>query len=117
MNTVYERAFAGRLPTRTTVGASLPGYGVEIDCIAVIPTCRDAVTRADSRHVRCALGFVGPFNARQICASPRNTVATRISGTDAAATAWERPPTPRTPGQSITHTERRFVTDGPQRGR
>ena len=38
VNTVYERAFAGRLPTRTTVGASLPGYGIEIDCIAVIPT-------------------------------------------------------------------------------
>jgi len=27
----------GRLPTRTTVGVTLPGYDVEIDCIAVIP--------------------------------------------------------------------------------
>jgi 2-iminobutanoate/2-iminopropanoate deaminase len=38
VNTVYERAFAGALPTRTTVGVNLPGYGVEIDCIAVMPS-------------------------------------------------------------------------------
>ena len=38
VNAVYERAFRGRLPTRTTVGATLPGYDVEIDCIAVIPS-------------------------------------------------------------------------------
>jgi 2-iminobutanoate/2-iminopropanoate deaminase len=37
VNIAYERAFTGGLPTRTTVGASLPGYGVEIDCIAVVP--------------------------------------------------------------------------------
>jgi 2-iminobutanoate/2-iminopropanoate deaminase len=37
VNTVYERVFAGWRPTRTTVGATLPGYGVEIDCIAVLP--------------------------------------------------------------------------------
>ena len=36
-NAVYTRAFDGRLPTRTAVGAKLPGYGVEIDCIAVRP--------------------------------------------------------------------------------
>lgn len=35
VNASYERAFRGNLPTRTTVGVSLPGYGVEIDCIAV----------------------------------------------------------------------------------
>jgi 2-iminobutanoate/2-iminopropanoate deaminase len=38
VNAVYERAFGDRLPTRTTVGVMLPGYGVEIDCIAVLPT-------------------------------------------------------------------------------
>ena len=37
VNAAYERAFDGRLPTRTTVGVSLPGYGVEIDCIAILP--------------------------------------------------------------------------------
>jgi len=37
VNAVYERAFAGHLPTRTTVGVTLPGYDIEIDCIAVIP--------------------------------------------------------------------------------
>jgi len=36
-NAVYARAFGARLPTRTTVGAMLPGYGVEIDCVAVLP--------------------------------------------------------------------------------
>ena len=37
VNEAYERAFDGHRPTRTTVGVSLPGYGVEIDCIAVVP--------------------------------------------------------------------------------
>ena len=37
VNRAYEQAFGGHLPTRTTVGATLPGYGVEIDCIAVVP--------------------------------------------------------------------------------
>lgn len=37
VNTVYERAFGGWRPTRTTVGATLPGYGIEIDCVAVVP--------------------------------------------------------------------------------
>jgi 2-iminobutanoate/2-iminopropanoate deaminase len=36
-NAAYERAFGGHLPTRTAVGATLPGYGVEIDCVAVLP--------------------------------------------------------------------------------
>ena len=40
LNAVYERAFAGHLPTRTTVGVDLPGYRVEIDCIAARPTRR-----------------------------------------------------------------------------
>jgi len=38
VNDAYERAFDGHRPTRTTVGVSLPGYGVEIDCIAVLST-------------------------------------------------------------------------------
>ena len=40
MNAVYERAFAGHKPARTTVQvAGLPGEDlrVEIDCIAVLP--------------------------------------------------------------------------------
>jgi 2-iminobutanoate/2-iminopropanoate deaminase len=37
VNAVYGRAFGGWHPTRTTVGVSLPGYGIEIDCIAVQP--------------------------------------------------------------------------------
>ncbi|CAN5273240.1 RidA family protein [soil metagenome] len=36
-NVAYLRAFGSRLPARTAVGAELPGYGIEIDCIAVIP--------------------------------------------------------------------------------
>ncbi|MBK4348790.1 RidA family protein [Lacisediminihabitans changchengi] len=36
-NAAYTAAFGARLPARTTVGASLPGYGVEIDCIALLP--------------------------------------------------------------------------------
>ena len=38
VNEVYERALREHLPTRTTVGVMLPGYGVEIDCIAVVPS-------------------------------------------------------------------------------
>jgi hypothetical protein len=30
-------AFGGSLPARTAVGARLPGYPVEIDCIAALP--------------------------------------------------------------------------------
>jgi 2-iminobutanoate/2-iminopropanoate deaminase len=36
-NAAYEVAFAETLPARTTVGVDLPGYGVEVDCIAVLP--------------------------------------------------------------------------------
>jgi 2-iminobutanoate/2-iminopropanoate deaminase len=36
VNAVYERAFAGHRPTRTTLGVTLPGYDVEIECIAVV---------------------------------------------------------------------------------
>jgi 2-iminobutanoate/2-iminopropanoate deaminase len=36
VNAVYERVFGDHLPTRTTVGVMLPGYGVDIDCIAVL---------------------------------------------------------------------------------
>jgi 2-iminobutanoate/2-iminopropanoate deaminase len=35
-NEAYVHAFGTRIPARTAVGASLPGYGVEIDCIASI---------------------------------------------------------------------------------
>ena len=34
----YAAPFGEQLPARTTVGVELPGYGVEIDCIAVIPS-------------------------------------------------------------------------------
>ena len=37
MNEVYARTFPDPLPARTTVGASLPGIKVEIDCVAVLP--------------------------------------------------------------------------------
>jgi 2-iminobutanoate/2-iminopropanoate deaminase len=37
MNEVYSRIFPEPLPARTTVGASLPGIKVEIDCVAVLP--------------------------------------------------------------------------------
>ena len=36
-NEAYAAAFGSELPARTTVGATLPGYLVEIDCIAVLP--------------------------------------------------------------------------------
>jgi reactive intermediate/imine deaminase len=37
MNEVYAQTFPQPLPARTTVGASLPGFLVEIDCVAVLP--------------------------------------------------------------------------------
>jgi 2-iminobutanoate/2-iminopropanoate deaminase len=37
MNAQYERAFPKPLPARTTIGASLPGIKVEIDCVALAP--------------------------------------------------------------------------------
>ena len=36
MNTVYAEFFADPLPARTTVGAVLAGFKVEIDCVAVL---------------------------------------------------------------------------------
>lgn len=35
-NKAYVRVFGTRIPARTAVGANLPVYGVEIDCVAVI---------------------------------------------------------------------------------
>jgi reactive intermediate/imine deaminase len=35
-NAAYVRAFDGKLPARTAVGVKLPGYAVEIDCIAKV---------------------------------------------------------------------------------
>ena len=37
MNDVYAEFFPEPLPARTTVGATLPGILVEIDCVAVLP--------------------------------------------------------------------------------
>jgi 2-iminobutanoate/2-iminopropanoate deaminase len=37
MNAVYGDFFADPLPARTTVGAVLAGFKVEIDCVAVLP--------------------------------------------------------------------------------
>jgi 2-iminobutanoate/2-iminopropanoate deaminase len=37
MNAAYGETFPDPLPARTTVGASLPGILVEIDCVAVLP--------------------------------------------------------------------------------
>jgi len=37
MNDVYAEFFPDPLPARTTVGATLPGILVEIDCVAVLP--------------------------------------------------------------------------------
>lgn len=36
-NEEYASRFGSRLPARTTIGADLPGYLVEIDCIALLP--------------------------------------------------------------------------------
>ena len=38
MNSAYAEFFADPLPARTTVGAALAGFKVEIDCVAVLPT-------------------------------------------------------------------------------
>ncbi len=35
-NTAYVRAFGSRFPARTLVEVRLPGYAVEIDCIAAV---------------------------------------------------------------------------------
>jgi len=37
MNEVYGAMFPQPLPARTTVGAVLHGFNVEIDCVAVLP--------------------------------------------------------------------------------
>jgi len=37
MNGVYAEFFVDPLPARTTVGAGLAGFKVEIDCVAVLP--------------------------------------------------------------------------------
>lgn len=37
MNDVYAEMFPDPLPARTTIGATLLGFKVEIDCIAVLP--------------------------------------------------------------------------------
>ena len=37
MNETYGQIFPHPLPVRTTVGATLPGILVEIDCVAVLP--------------------------------------------------------------------------------
>jgi 2-iminobutanoate/2-iminopropanoate deaminase len=37
MNEVYSETFPRPLPARTTVGAALAGFLVEIDCVAVLP--------------------------------------------------------------------------------
>jgi 2-iminobutanoate/2-iminopropanoate deaminase len=37
MNAVYAEVMPAPLPARTTIGASLPGIKVEIDCVAVLP--------------------------------------------------------------------------------
>jgi 2-iminobutanoate/2-iminopropanoate deaminase len=37
-NSAYEAVFGATPPARTLVGANLPGYRVEIDCVAVLPT-------------------------------------------------------------------------------
>ena len=37
MNSVYERFFTEPRPVRTTIGATLLGIKVEIDCVAVLP--------------------------------------------------------------------------------
>jgi 2-iminobutanoate/2-iminopropanoate deaminase len=37
MNEAYAEVFPQPLPARTTVGVTLPGFKVEIDCVAVLP--------------------------------------------------------------------------------
>ncbi len=36
MNQVYGRVFGESKPTRATIGAQLPGFDVEIECVAVV---------------------------------------------------------------------------------
>jgi len=36
-NEEYVSRWGSRLPARTTVGVDLPGYLVEVDCVAVLP--------------------------------------------------------------------------------
>jgi 2-iminobutanoate/2-iminopropanoate deaminase len=40
MNEAYAEIMPTPLPARTTIGASLPGIKVEIDCVAVLPEGR-----------------------------------------------------------------------------
>jgi 2-iminobutanoate/2-iminopropanoate deaminase len=42
MNEVYAEMFPQPLPARTTVGATLLGFKVEIDCVAVLPESAQA---------------------------------------------------------------------------
>lgn len=44
MDKAYSEAFPRPLPARTTVGASLPGILVEIDCVAVLPAATADLT-------------------------------------------------------------------------
>jgi 2-iminobutanoate/2-iminopropanoate deaminase len=37
MNAAYREMFPDPLPARTTVGVALPGFKVEIDCVALLP--------------------------------------------------------------------------------
>jgi 2-iminobutanoate/2-iminopropanoate deaminase len=41
MNEVYAEVFPDPLPARTTVGVTLSGFKVEIDCVAVLPLAAD----------------------------------------------------------------------------
>jgi 2-iminobutanoate/2-iminopropanoate deaminase len=41
MNEVYAEVFPDPLPARTTVGVTLTGFRVEIDCVAVLPRAGD----------------------------------------------------------------------------
>jgi 2-iminobutanoate/2-iminopropanoate deaminase len=36
MDAVYKRIFPEPLPARTTVGVALPGFKIEIDCVALL---------------------------------------------------------------------------------
>ena len=48
----YLGAFGAHLPARTTVGVALPGYAVEVDCIAKVPDAPPAHThlREEGQH-------------------------------------------------------------------
>ena len=43
----YLGAFGAHLPARTTVGVALPGYAVEVDCIAKVPDAPPAHTHLE----------------------------------------------------------------------